>query len=253
MLGTEKVLDTVRVAIHRGSDGYRNCCLGSLSIAKESRTPSRARRASSSAPSGVLDPGMAVATRRVRRSLVQRRASSTGAPKTEPSSPNSKERSMNRPPTSDTTTPLSNTSVGPRRGNAASFTRDFKGERRRTLRSGEYRRATAAAAKKANRVPMLIGLVNHWFTAEGCNEVPVITMARKATIGTAVGIQPQRKASRCSLSNGSEGSWEVVVHRERSLPRSYTMSMRPNPYFADRHFTPPLTPSWTKRRRSGTS
>src|SRR2546422_11045084 len=213
MLGAEKVLDAVSVAIHRGLDGDENCCLGSRTIARESRTPSRARRPSNSAPSAVGDPGITIATRRVLRNLVQRCASSTGTVMTEPSSPNGKERSRNRPPNSDTTSPLSNTSVGPPRGRATSFTRDFKGERRRTLRNGEYRKANAAAAKKANRVPMLIGLVNHWFTAEGCNKVSAMTTVRKATIGSAVGIQPRRKASRFSLSKGSEAGCEVVVHR----------------------------------------
>src|SRR2546425_8159524 len=60
---------------------------------------------------------------------------------------------------------------------------------------------------------MLIGLVNHWFTAEGCNKVSAMTTVRKATIGSAVGIQPRRKASRFSLSKGSEAGCEVVVHR----------------------------------------
>ena len=213
MLGAEKVLEAVSVAIHRGLDEDENCCLGSLTIAKDSRTPSRARRASNSAPSGVSDPGITVATRRVRRRLAHRCASSTGTVKTEPSSQNGMERSRNRPPNSDTTSPLSNTSVGPPRGRATSFTRDFKGERRRTLRNGEYRTANAPAAKKANRVPMLIGLVNHWFTAEGCNKVSAMTTARKVTMSSAAGIQPRRKASRFSLSNGSAAGCEVVVHR----------------------------------------
>ena len=213
MLGDEKVLDAVRVAIHRGLDGDENRCLGSLTVAKESRTPSRARKAPSSALSGVIDPGITVSTRRVRRRLVQRCASSTGTLKAEPSSPTSNERSMKRPPASDTTSPLSNTSVGPRRGNATSFTRDFKGERRRTLRNGEKRRANAAAAKKTNRVPMLSVLLNHWFGADGSNKVSVMTTARKAIMGSAAGIQPRRKASRFSLSNGSEAGCEFVVNR----------------------------------------
>jgi len=201
----------VSVAIHRGLGGDENCCFGSLTIATESRTSSRARRPSNSAPNCVSDPGITVATRRVRRRLVQRCASSTGTVKTEPSSPNGKERSRSRPPNSDTTSPLSNTSVGPPKGRAASFTRDFKGERRRTLRNGEYHRANAAAAKKANRVPMLSVLLNHWFIAGGCSKVSAMTTARKATMGSAAGIQPRRKASRFSLSKGSKAGCEVVV------------------------------------------
>ena len=220
MLGTKKVLDAVSVAIHRGLDGDENCRLGSLTIAKESRTPSLARRLSNSAPSGVSDPGITIATRRVRRNLVQRCASSTGTVKTDPSSPNGKERSRNRPPNSDTTSPLSNTSVGPPRGRATSFTRDFKGARRRTLRNGEYRRANAAATKKATRVPILSGLLNHWLTVEGCNRVSAMTTARKATMGNAAGFQPRREASRFSLSRGSGASCEVVVHLLSRVPHS---------------------------------
>ena len=220
MLGAENVFDAVSVAIHRGLDGDENCCLGSLTIAIASRTPSRARRPSNSAPSGVSDPGITVAKRRVRRRLVQRCASSTGTVKTEPSSQNGMERSRNRPPNSDTTSPLSNTSVGPPRGRATSFTRDFKGERRRTLRNGEYRRANAAAAKNASRVPMLSGLLNHWFTAEGSNRVSAMMTARKATMGNAAGVQPRREASRFSLSKGSGAGCEVVVHLLTRVPYS---------------------------------
>ena len=227
MLGAEKLLDAMSVAIHRGLDGDENRCLGSLTIAKESRTPSRARRLSNSAPSGVSDPGITIATRRVRRNLVQRCASSTGTVKTDPSSPNGKERSRNRPPNSDTTSPLSSTSVGPPKGRATSFTRDFKGERRRTLRNGEYRRANAAAANKANRVPMLSGLLNHWFTAEGCNRVSAMTTARKATMGNAAGIQPLREASRLSLSKGSGAGCEVVVHLLSRVSHSLLESQMP--------------------------
>jgi len=235
MLGAEKVFDAVSVAIHRGWDGDENCRLGSLTIATESRTLSRARRPSNSAPSGVSDPGITIATRRVRRRLVQRCASSTGTVKTEPSSPNGKERRRNRPPNSDTTSPLSNTSVGPPRGNAASFTRDFKGERRRTLRNREYRSANAAAAKKATSIPMLSVLLNHWYTVEGCNNVSAMTTARKATMGSAAGIQPRRKASRFSLSNGSEAGCEVVVHRQSHCLAAIRSLRAPESKSANQH------------------
>jgi hypothetical protein len=58
---------------------------------------------------------------------------------------------------------------------------------------------------------MLSALLNHWFTAEGCNKFSTMTAATKATRSIAAEIQPRRKASHFSLSNGSALSCEVVV------------------------------------------
>src|SRR2546421_3378171 len=161
VFGAEKGLDAVRVTIHRGLDGRERCEFGAVTIAITSRTPSLALRASNSPPNGgAADPGMTVATRRVRRTLVQRSASSTGTRNTEPSHPKSKLTSMSRPPNRVTTSPLSKSSVGPRMGNATSFTRDFREERWRALRSGAYIRANARAAETANTVPMLNALLS---------------------------------------------------------------------------------------------
>jgi len=234
MFGAEKDLDAVRVTIHRGLAGRERCVFGSLTIAIKSRTPSLARSASNSAPNGgAVDPGMTVATRRVRRTLVQRSASLTGTRSTEPSHPKSKLTSMRRPPKRVTTSPLSKSSVGPRMGNATSFTRDLKEERWRAPRSGTYSRANARAAETANTVPMLSALLNDWFTAEGCKKFSVITAATKATMGIAAGIQPRRKASRLSLSNGSEVGCRVVAYPNRSLPRGYTVSLNTQAEFGD--------------------
>jgi hypothetical protein len=78
---------------------------------------------------------------------------------------------------------------------------------------------------RTKTVPALSALPNHWFAVAGCNRISTMAAATKTTMGIAAGIQPRRKASDFSLSNGSVVGDEVVPYPNTSLPPRYTMPM----------------------------